>query len=399
MAIHRILSGRNKERYIIDWRDEFGVRQREMVGYNRREAQDILHKKISLRAEDRTLDKNESPNVRFHALCDEYLEKYAKVRKTSWYNDKLKIKEFKKYFGNPPIESIKRAQVNDYALARKRHVQGGTVNKDIAILRRIFWYAVDNNWLEYNPAQRWQEFPENEPKEDYLEWGQYQALLDAVDRLLKTADPLAWRGLPHLEKFKYMIPLAYEAGGRRGEIIGLTSQDLDRDRLRVRFWSRKGRNHELKSRWVPMPEHLSEVMATLKVDPDQAYLFPDENGKLWKSKIAFYRQWANLVTEAEMPGLTFHRLRHSYCSQLSNKGVDESTRMRLMGHTSPVTQQRYTHISEERKRQVVKIFDDLKIQSSEFQKGNGGHSKVILDKNAKNDDQNDDQNDSINKQI
>jgi len=112
-----------------------------------------------------------------------------------------------------------------------------------------------------------------------------------------------------------------------------------------------------------MPEHLTEIMTSLRIDPDNAYLFPDENGKLWKSKIAFYRQWDRIVKEAKMPGLTFHRLRHSYCSQLSNKGVDESTRMRLMGHASPVTQQRYTHISEERKRQVVKVFDDLKLQS------------------------------------
>src|SRR5260221_5083889 len=99
MAVHQIKSGRNKGRYIVDWRDEYGVRRQEMAGYNHRAADDILHKKISLRAEDRTLDKNESPNVRFHALCDEYLEKYAKVRKTSWYNDELKIREYKKPFG------------------------------------------------------------------------------------------------------------------------------------------------------------------------------------------------------------------------------------------------------------------------------------------------------------
>jgi integrase len=365
MADKQIKSGRNKGQYIVDWRDEFGVRRQEMAGYNRRAADDIFHKKIILRAEDRILDKKESPNVRFFTLCDEYLEKYAKVRKTSWYSDELKIKQFKKEFGNIPIECFQRAHVNDYALARKKNVQGGTVNKDIAVLRRIFWCAVDNNWLEYNPAQRWQEFPENEPKDDFLEWGQYQGLLDALDALLKAPAHKAWRGRPHLQKFKYLIPLAYEAGGRRGEIIGMTHQDLDMDHMRVRFWAKKGRNHELKSRWVPMPEHLAQVMATLKINPDSAYLFPDENGKLWKSKIAFYRQWDRIAKEAKMPAQTFHRLRHSYCSQLSNKGVDESTRMRLMGHTSPITQQRSTHISEERKRQAVKVFDELKFQNDE----------------------------------
>ena len=387
MAVHHISSGRNKGRYVIDWRDEFGIRRQEMVGYNRRAAEDLLHKKISVRAEGRTLEKEQDKQtVRFYDLCEEYMEKYAKVRKITWYSDQLKIRQFKKYFGNEPLESYKRSHINEYALGRKRSVQGVTVNKEIAILRRIFWFAVDNNYLEYNPAQRWQEFPENEPKDDYLEWGQYQALLDALERVLEKPARQSWRGRPHLEKFRYMIPLAFETGGRRGEIIGMRREDLDLEKARVRFWCQKGRNHELRSRWVPMPDHLAAIMKTLPLKSGNGYIFPDENGRLWKSKIAFYRQWDRIVKEAKMSTLTFHRLRHSYCSQLSNKGVDESTRMRLMGHSSPITQQRYTHISEERKRQVVKVFDDLNLQNGAPQSANDGGSKAVLAEKSASDE-------------
>jgi hypothetical protein len=54
-----------------------------------------------------------------------------------------------------------------------------------------------------------------------------------------------------------------------------------------------------------MPDHLARIMKELPIDRDKAYLFPDENGKLWKSKIAFYRQWDRIIKEAKMPDLIF----------------------------------------------------------------------------------------------
>jgi len=49
--------------------------------------------------------------------------------------------------------------------------------------------------------------------------------------------------------------------------------------------------------------------------------------------------------------------------------------MRLMGHSGPQMQQRYSHISEERKRQGMKIFDEL----------NSGDSGGSLEKSGEND--------------
>ena len=57
MAVRLIRSGRNRGRYVIDWRDEYKVRHSYMHGYSKRSADNFWHKQMTLRAERRTLDR------------------------------------------------------------------------------------------------------------------------------------------------------------------------------------------------------------------------------------------------------------------------------------------------------------------------------------------------------
>jgi integrase len=354
MGVKKLPSGK----YQIDWRDEFNVRQRETLGFNYKQAKDILAKKITNRAEKRGLDVKPGDTVAFHDLCDRYFEKHAKIKKASWKRDEGKIKLYKAFFGNPKIGHITKERCEDYAIARHKMVQGPTVNNEMDILKRIFRYAVDHDLLEVNPVSRWEKYPENPARERYLLHGEYLELLASVERLIGQVGK-AWRRKLHIVHFRYLIPIAYEAGARREEAVLLKWDDVNFHAGQIRFWYRKGRNHELKSRWVPMSERIRNLLVSLTRNPDTPYLFPDEGGGMWKSKISFYRQWENIVNDAKLKDCTYHTLRHSFCTHLAMNGVDESTRMRLMGHTNPITQQRYTHIADEHKKKAAKVFDDL----------------------------------------
>jgi integrase len=357
VAINQVKEGRNQGRWIIDWRDEYGDRHWEILGYNKRQAVEVLAKKITARAEKRSLDLKRGEEHSFHYLCDHYLERYSKEKKASWETDASKIKKFKIFFGNPRLNQIPGERVNDYALARKKMgVQGGTINKEIAILKRIFEYAIDNEWLDRNPARKWEEYPENPVSERYLLHGEYQELRNAVERLLVISGK-AWRRRLHLTHFRYLIPLAFDTGGRRAEIVGLKWEDVNFSERLVRYWYRKGRKRELKSRWVSMTAEVFNLLSSMPRNQDCPYLFPDEQGGHWKSKISFYRQWKRICEEARILDIDFHTLRHSYATHSALNGVTEKARMDLMGHTSPATQMRYTHISDQVKRDAAAALD------------------------------------------
>src|SRR5258708_1819323 len=364
MGVRLIRSGRSKCRYVIDWRDEYGIRHSFTHGYSKRSADNFWHKQITLRAERRTLDRKPISGLTFYVLCDEYLEKYAKIRKWSWKSDASKVRRFKAFFKNIAIEAISQPHINDYTNFRKSEgIQGATINREVTIIKRIFWYGKDNGMLDQNPAREWMKFPENQPDESYLEWGQYKALLGAVERLL-AASGKVWRRRLHLEQFRYMIPLSYEAGGRRRENLFFKKGEFGFSHPQGRVLSRKGEKKVIKKRWGTVSGHLFVIRGRLPLQQDIPFLCQEENENYWRYKLAFNRQWKSILKEAGIPSVVFYRLRHSFCSLLANKGVDVTTRMRLMGHSGPQMQQRYSHISEERKRQVMKVFDDLNVESS-----------------------------------
>jgi integrase len=357
VAINQVKEGRNQGRWIIDWRDEYGKRHWQILGYNKRQAYEVLSKQITARAEKRSLDLKKGDEHTFYYLCDHYIEKYAKEKKASWQTDASKVKKFKIFFGNVRLSQIPRERIDEYALARKKSgVQGGTINKEVTILKRIFEHALDNEWLEKNPARKWAEYPENPVCERYVLHGEYQELRNAVERLLLVSGK-GWRRRLHLNHFRYILALGFDTGGRRSEIVGLKWEDVNFAERLVRYWYRKGRKRELKSRWVSMTGEVFNLLLSLPRNQDCPYLFPDEQGGLWKSKISFYRLWKRICEEAKILDIDFHTLRHSYATHSALNGVGEKTRMDLMGHTSPVTQMRYTHISEQVKRDAAAALD------------------------------------------
>jgi integrase len=56
------------------------------------------------------------------------------------------------------------------------------------------------------------------------------------------------------------------------------------------------------------------------------------------------RAWRGLVTDAGLPGVTLHTLRHSFASVAADLGYAEATIGALLGHASGTVTGRYTHV-------------------------------------------------------
>ena len=55
--------------------------------------------------------------------------------------------------------------------------------------------------------------------------------------------------------------------------------------------------------------------------------------------------------------LRFHDLRHTFASRLVERGVDVETVRDLLGHHSITITQRYTHSTDERKKEAVELLN------------------------------------------
>ena len=176
----------------------------------------------------------------------------------------------------------------------------GTINRRLALLRRVGLLSVEWGWLEKAPTIKL--LPGESARENYLSKKQ-------IDTLAKAQ---------HLRQVKAAIYIAAYSGLRSAEILALQPVDVRQGVIHVRK-SKSGR-----PRLVPVVPLLRPWLKMLPIGLHPSTL-------------------SHAVSRA-MPGVRFHDLRHSCASLLLAAGVDLYTISKILGHSSIQTTQRYSHL-------------------------------------------------------
>jgi integrase len=144
------------------------------------------------------------------------------------------------------------------------------------------------------------------------------------------------------DRFAAMVLVARDTGMRRGEICALQRAQLvkalrgwyiDVDAAMVRQEGSIVRTATKSggARMVPIGEDTAKL---LLAQPDRGpYFFTTATGKP-VSPVNFTRDFRNFARSIGMPGLTPHKLRHTYISLLMLAGVDLKAIQKLVGHAS-----------------------------------------------------------------
>lgn len=92
-----------------------------------------------------------------------------------------------------------------------------------------------------------------------------------------------------------------------------------------------------------------------------------ENGLVFCSTVGtpmsprnLLRDFKELLRTANLPDIRFHDLRHSCASLLAANGVPARVAMEVLGHANITTTQNiYTHVFDDAKRQAADVMDKL----------------------------------------
>jgi site-specific recombinase XerD len=184
-----------------------------------------------------------------------------------------------------------------------------------------------------------------------------------AERLLEEAGSL---------RDQVMLSLGYGCGLRAGEIVRLKAGDIDSAQMIIRIVQSKGR----KDRHVMLPpELLVSLRQWWKVRPTrfdadvpvrERWLFPGRR----KGQHLTYRQLSRIFHEAAAAaGITkrvsLHSLRHSFATDLLEKGIDIRYIQALLGHSKLDTTSRYTRVATGR---IAAIDSPLKQLGSKHRK-------------------------------
>jgi integrase/recombinase XerD len=177
--------------------------------------------------------------------------------------------------------------------------------------------------------------------------------VDEIGRLLAQPDTNAPGGL----RDRAMLELLYGAGLRVSEMLDLKLGDVQAE---MGFLRTVGKGN--KERLVPVgkaalgavEQYLKHGRAKLLKKKTSPYLFVNQRG----ARLGRVGMWKILAAYGRKAGLrgklSPHKLRHSFATHLLEGGADLRSVQMMLGHADIATTQIYTHVVQDRLKQVYK---------------------------------------------
>jgi integrase/recombinase XerD len=242
---------------------------------------------------------------------------------------------------------VRRADIVDF-LGSLYHkgLDSRSVARHLVTIRHYFRFALMEGYVEDDPAVTIESPRFRQSLPEFLS-------LEEVDRLLKQPDTMAIVGM----RDRAMIELMYSCGLRVSELCGLRVSDLQEESGCLRCIG-KGN----KERLVPVGRQALEAVQRylrssrpkLLGEESSPYLFLNQKSRK-VDRISFWKTLGGYGRKAGLrKALTPHMLRHSFATHLLDRGADLRSVQMMLGHSDISTTQIYTHVVEERLKQVYK---------------------------------------------
>jgi integrase len=273
--------------------------------------------------------------ITFGQFGERYME-HAKANKRSWLRDEQMLKHLCEFFGKEKqLTEVTPVQIEGYKIQRQGKVADSTVNRELALLKRMFNLAI--TWDLYsglNPVRKVKFFREFNNRLRILS-------PEEEERLLHNA-------IPYLQD---LIRFALNTGLRVGEIFSLRWSHVDLPRGILAVFASKTQT----IREIPINSETRKVLEAWKLNKKSEDVF--YNPQTGKPFVDLKTGFALACEKAGISDVTWHTLRHTFASRLVNSGVDIVTVKELLGHSSISVTMRYAHTNIESKRAAVEKLD------------------------------------------
>ncbi|NQT80280.1 MAG: site-specific integrase [Candidatus Aminicenantes bacterium] len=326
-------------------------RVRRILGHSKQYAKDYI-----IKIQDQILMgeyglKKSKKEISFRKFAEEFLERYSKLNKESWKRDEVSLKNLNPFFKGKTLSQIGPEAVERYKAKRKAEViekqelqikakkrdeiSLATINREIALLKTIFYKAVEWGRLDSNPLKSVKTFKEPNPKDITLSLDEMRDLIEIANNHLKP-----------------ILIIALNTGMRRGEILSLKWENIKFEKRYIHIENTKNG----RSREVPMNDPVIKSLSAIPQSSEFVFYNPKTGGPIKDVKKSFKTACKNVGIKR----LRFHDLRHVAASRMVEAGIDIVTVSRILGHSDiKITAERYCHPTNETMRRAVDSLGEI----------------------------------------
>jgi integrase/recombinase XerD len=246
------------------------------------------------------------------------------------------------------LEAVSRDDLVDFLASLYRlKLESRTVARHLVTLRNFFRFAQIHELITTDPSINLESPKIRRSLPGYLR-------LEEVERLLEQPDSTTALGL----RDRAMLEVLYSTGLRVSELIGLRVSDLDSKVGCVRCIGKGDKERIVpvgRKALVMVEKYLRDarpkLLGRLRGSPT---LFVNRRG-VSLSRVGVWKIFSGYGKRAGLRvSLTPHMLRHSFATHLLERGADLRSVQLMLGHADISTTQIYTHVVEERLKQIYK---------------------------------------------
>ena len=196
-------------------------------------------------------------------------------------------------------------------------------------------------------------------------------------------------------KYYEVVYILFHTGMRISEFCGLTLKDIDLENRTVNIDHQLQRTSDMRyiiettktdagTRVLPITEDVAQMFQAIiedrnapkvekSIDGYSGFLFYDDNGMPlvamhWQHRFNHMVGRYNDIYRVQMPNITPHVCRHTYCSNMAKSGMNPKTLQYLMGHSDiSVTMNVYTHIGFNDAEEELKRMEEFRKAQAEVE--------------------------------
>ena len=276
--------------------------------------------------------------VTFAELAEDLLTDYQLNGKKSADRVEQCIRlHLRPFFGNMRAPEITSSKIREYTVSRvSTGAKNATVNRELAYLKRMLNLGAQQIPPKVDRVPKFQMLKENNVRKGFFEKEQFEKLLLALPEYLQG-----------------LVEFAYRTGWRKGEILNLTWDRVDRKNSVVRLET--GETKSGQARTLYLDDELKRVIQRQHRSRQLGcqYVF-HRNG----SRIKDFRwSWEKACEAAGVPGRLFHDLRRTAVRNMIRAGVPERVAMMISGHKTREVFDRYNIVSEEDLKMAAELYE------------------------------------------
>lgn len=278
-------------------------------------------------------------------LAELYIEKWAKPRKRSWQKDQSMLqRDVLPAIGHLRVEDVRRQHVIellDAVVDRGAAVQS---NRVLALVRKLFNFAVSRDLAEYNPCLAVAAPTRETPRDRVLGDDELRVLLVRLEHCQMWTPTLL------------ALLLLLVTAQRPGEVIGATWDEVD---LEGGWWTLpSGRTKNRLSHRVPLSSQALRILGLARShDLGQRAVFPSRRsgGVMVHTVLSTAIQRARPVIAIDH--FTAHDLRRTAASHMASAGVGRLVIGKVLNHVeSGVTAVYDRHGYDAEKREALEAW-------------------------------------------